>query len=130
MREDGVGVEFATDGPVAVITLNRPEKLNAISTSDFAQLREAWCRFRDDDTLRVAVITGAGERAFSSGADLREGDGSVLDAFRANFYSDHSYHFGTLPEEGMPLWKPTIAAIRGYCYGAGMTLVSGMDIRL
>jgi len=125
-------VDYEITGHVAVITINRPEKRNAITADMFESLRRIWHEFRADDEARVAVVTGAGDISFSAGADL--GDDGVIELDPAQrhtaFLADHTYNYGNLPEEGMPLWKPTIAAVNGYCIGAGLTLAAGMDIRI
>jgi enoyl-CoA hydratase/carnithine racemase len=58
------------EGGIAVITINRPEKRNALDAEHYQALSEAWTRVRDDDAIRVAVVTGAGDMVFSAGADL------------------------------------------------------------
>jgi E-phenylitaconyl-CoA hydratase len=63
-------VEFELEDGIAVITMNRPEQLNALDAEAYAQLSDAWIRVRDDPEVRVAIITGAGDRSFSTGADL------------------------------------------------------------
>jgi enoyl-CoA hydratase/carnithine racemase len=62
---------YETDGPVAIITINRPSKMNSLDFEANDALVEVWRAFAADDALRVAVITGAGEQAFCAGADLK-----------------------------------------------------------
>src|SRR5881392_860671 len=69
MSED---VLFEVEGPVAIITLNRPARLNAINSGIRSGLAEAWQRFEQDDALKVATLTGSGEKAFCAGMDLKE----------------------------------------------------------
>lgn len=69
MSED---VLFEVEGPIAIITLNRPAQLNAISSGIRRGLAEAWQRFEQDDALKVAILTGSGEKAFCAGMDLKE----------------------------------------------------------
>jgi len=64
-------LRYEKDGPVAVLTFDRPERRNALSPESIVRLAEAWQDFRDDDTLRVAILTGAGDRAFCAGGDLQ-----------------------------------------------------------
>ena len=65
-----IDLDVLDDG-IAVITINRPDKRNALDAEHYQALSEAWTRVRDDDAIRVAIITGAGDKAFSAGADLK-----------------------------------------------------------
>ncbi len=107
---------------VATITYNRPEALNAINGELRQDLNAAWERFRADEDAWVGIVTGAG-RAFCVGADLKDGRGSV---------GEWSGTFWEIPtvnsfESGMEIWKPTIAAVPGYCLGYGLTSVLRCD---
>jgi enoyl-CoA hydratase/carnithine racemase len=64
-------VIFEKKGPVAYVTINRPEVLNACDFETYTRLTEIWSEFRDDSNLRVAIFTGAGERAFCAGSDIK-----------------------------------------------------------
>ena len=107
---------------VATITYNRPGKLNAINGELRRDLNAAWERFRDDEAAWVAIVTGAG-RAFCVGADLVDGAGS------AGTWPGSFWEIPTVNsfESGLEIWKPTIAAVNGYCLGYGLTLVSACD---
>lgn len=113
-----------TDG-VALITLNRPERLNAMDADAYRALSEAWTRVRDDGDIRAAVVTGAGDRSFTTGADLKSfvTDPGDLSGFW-NTQRDQ------LLNRGLEVWKPVIAAVNGYCLGGGMTLLMATDIRV
>src|SRR5439155_10907087 len=115
----GDTVLYELDGHVATITYNRPDALNAINGQLRADLNAAWERFRDEQDAWVAIVTGAG-RAFCAGADLRGGGGA------AGTWPGTFWEIPTINsfESGMEIWKPTIAAINGYCLGYGVTLVS------
>lgn len=115
-------VGYQLDGHVATITYNRPEALNAINGALRQDLNDAWIRFRDDEDAWVAIITGAG-RAFCVGADLKDGAGS------AGTWPGSFWEIPTVNsfESGLEIWKPTIAAVNGYCLGYGLTLVSACD---
>jgi E-phenylitaconyl-CoA hydratase len=117
---------FDVDDHVATITLNRPEVLNAMNAEMYEQLSQAWIQVRDDPNIWVAVITGAGERSFSTGADLRsmQNDG---DAATWKFWQTQSE---SLLNRGLQVWKPVIAAVNGYCLAGGMTLLLATDIRV
>ena len=118
----GDTVLYERDGHVATITYNRPEVLNAINGALRQDLNAAWERFRDDEDAWVAIITGAG-RAFCVGADLHDGAGS------AGSWPGSFWEIPTINsfESGLEVWKPTIAAVNGYCLGYGLTLVAACD---
>jgi len=119
-----VDFELQDDG-IALITLNRPERLNAMDADAYRALSEAWVRVRDDDQIRTAVITGAGERAFSTGADLKSFVTSPDDLSR--FWQTQREQ---LLNRGLEVYKPIVAAVNGYCLGGGMTLLLATDIRI
>jgi enoyl-CoA hydratase/carnithine racemase len=103
---------FSQDGPVTVITINRPERMNAIGPQTHAELVHACERFRDDDEARVAVLTGAGDRAFCAGGDLKGSfEESDLDPGRPGVLG---------PSRWTDLYKPTIAAVNGAAYAGGL----------
>lgn len=112
-------VIYERKGSIAFITLNRPAKLNAMNKAVVAGLKSAWDTLNKDEAARVAVLSGAGGRAFCSGADLNE----LCDPSRVNLAP-------ALPGVGVEVWKPVIAAINGYCLGAGFVLAMLADIRI
>ncbi|HUF84426.1 MAG TPA: enoyl-CoA hydratase/isomerase family protein, partial [Acidimicrobiia bacterium] len=115
-------VLYERDGHIATITYNRPEALNAITAELRADLNAAWERFRDEEDAWVAIVTGAG-RAFCAGADMKDGAGS------AGTWPGSFWEIPTINsfESGLELWKPTIAAVNGYCLGYGLTAASACD---
>lgn len=118
-------VLYERDGHIATITYNRPEVLNAINGELRRDLNAAWESFRDDEEAWVAIVTGAG-RAFCVGADVRDGAGS------AGTWPGSFWEIPTVNsfESGLEIWKPTIAAVNGYCLGYGLTLVAACDFVL
>jgi crotonobetainyl-CoA hydratase len=115
------GVRTAVDGPILEVTLDRP-KANAIDLAASRRLNDVFTAFRDDPALRVAIVTGAGERFFSPGWDLK---GAAV-----NEESDEDWGVGGFAGLNYPrnLDKPLIAAVNGIACGGGMELVLGTDI--
>jgi len=119
-----IDLDVLADG-IAVVTINRPEKRNALDAEHYRALSEAWTRVRDDDAIRVAVVTGAGEQVFSAGADLKAWVGR--EAPLAELWQTQQ---GMLLNRGLEVWKPVIAALNGACLAGGMTLMLATDIRV
>src|SRR6185312_2338506 len=113
------------DAGVATITINRPERLNAMDAEHYVGLSEAWSRVRDDPAVRVAIVTGAGERSFTTGADIKS-----FVAAPPGLQQMWLTQKDQLLNRGLEVWKPVIAAVNGYCLGGGMTLLMATDIRL
>ena len=116
------------NGRVWVITMNRPERLNALGGGMRPALVTAFTRFRDDPVARVAILTGVGDKAFCAGLDLTE----ASEARNAGGDSVHRSTRGDLfpLSEGLDLWKPVIAAINGYAVAGGFALAMQCDIRI
>jgi enoyl-CoA hydratase len=105
---------------VGIVTLNRPKELNALSTSVIAEVASALSAFERDASIRCMVITGAGEKAFAAGADIKEmADQSPIDMMLGGFES-----WQTLKQ----LRKPLIAAVGGYALGGGCELALNCDL--
>lgn len=120
---------------VAYITFNRPEVRNAWSPEAMVRLADAWRDFAEDESLRVAIITGAGDKAFSAGADLAR----LIPLFTRAREPEDEWDRRVLEDasvqplallRGYPLYKPVIAAVNGYCLAGGMELLQGTDIRI
>jgi E-phenylitaconyl-CoA hydratase len=118
-----IDVEVA-DG-ICTIVINRPERLNAMDAEHYQGLSLAWCRVRDDAGIRVAIITGAGEKSFTTGADIK----SFLTG-PPGYDEMWLTQRDLLLNRGLEVWKPVIAAVNGYCLGGGMTLLLATDIRV
>ncbi len=114
---------YEKKGPVAVLTINREGALNAIAGQTSREMQRAWEDFRDDDSLRVAILTGVGEKSFSTGMDL------VATARGENQFAGKPAPFGGFTKR-MPIYKPIIAAINGFCLAGGMELALTCDIRI
>lgn len=113
---------YEKKGRIAYLTLNRPEKRNALSYELLGELEKAWIDFRDDDDLWVAVLTGAG-RAFCAGLDLRER------AAQGSFIRPGENRNALCPSL-LKVWKPIIAAVNGPAYAGGWLLAMECDLRI
>lgn len=111
---------------IATITLNRPEVMNAINLKLADELFQSWEDFAKDPQMRVLIITGAGDKAFCSGADLKERSTMEVDLHTLSFW-DSSFE---LPMKSAECYKPVIAAINGHCLAGGLELALVGDIRI
>ncbi len=107
-------VSYKRDGMVAVITMNKPDRMNRLDAELVDGLHDRWVQFMADDAARVAVLAGNG-KAFSAGADLKA-------------VPHHLYH--GIPGIGYPVDKPVVAAVQGWCIGGGMVLTTMADIMI
>ncbi len=127
MAEQFEKIIYVKEGRLALITINRPERLNAIDAQTSSELNAAFTDFRDDEELWVAILTGAGDRAFSTGNDL------VAMAEAMSGKNPAAMRF-TSPFGGITrnfeCWKPIIAAINGYCLAGGLEISLCCDIRV
>jgi enoyl-CoA hydratase len=128
-------VDLERRGHVAIITLNRPEARNALNPEVIVRLAQAWQEIDDDDGLRVAVITGAGDKAFCAGADLGQliplttGARQPADEFDEAVVADPTLGRRAMLRDWTPS-KPVIAAINGHAIAGGCEIVQGTDIRV
>jgi E-phenylitaconyl-CoA hydratase len=120
-------VLYEQSGHVVTLTINRPEALNAIDPETHQALIQAWTRFRDDESAWVAIFTGAGERSFSAGADLKKMIPAAFGEGRRRSHNDLG--LGGITRD-LEIWKPMIAAINGHCLAGGMELALACDLRL
>jgi enoyl-CoA hydratase len=109
---------------VAVITLSRPEKLNSLTLAMYEDLAAAFDEVRDDDRIGVAILTGAGDRAFCVGADLTESIPALAEE-RFDISRWDGAH-----QKHTRLFKPVLAAVNGLCLGGGFEIVLSTDIRV
>jgi enoyl-CoA hydratase/carnithine racemase len=113
-------------GGYAIVTINKPDVHNAMDQEVMDGLNEAWRTIRDDSEIVVGIVTGAGDKSFSAGGNLKTyipkaTEGKVRRRFDVN---------STNVLKGMDLWKPIIAAVNGFCIAGGMELLCGTDIRV
>lgn len=127
-------VECKREGHIAVITLNRPEARNAINPEVAVRLADAWMEVRDNEAVRVAVVTGTGN-TFSAGADLGQmvplltGARDAQDDWDAHIAQDPRTIFRSILRD-FDTEKPVVAAINGHAIAGGMELAQGTDIRV
>jgi 2-(1,2-epoxy-1,2-dihydrophenyl)acetyl-CoA isomerase len=117
-----VTVDYTLDGGVAVVTLNRPEKLNALTDAMYARVTELFTQFQTDDAVRAVVITGAG-RAFCSGSDVTTMSMANPVAGRRRMQTRHA-----MIDAIFNLEKPVIAAVRGATVGIGFATAMACDL--
>jgi len=127
-------VDYAINGHIATVTLNRPEARNAVNPEVAVRLAEAWHKVRDDDNVRVAILTGTGS-AFCAGADL----GQLIPLISGGRAAENAYDEQVLANPDIfeccflrsfdPV-KPVIAALNGHAIAGGMEMTQGTDIRV
>ena len=119
-------IEFTLEDHIAIIRLNRPEAMNAIDPETRGELHALWRRVGEDEAIRVAILTGAGDRAFCTGVDLKK-TMPPAESFAA-------LTFGKSPGDsltaGLDTDKPLLCAINGIAYGGGLELALACDIRI
>ena len=116
-------VEYTVDGHIARLTVNRPEKMNAMTDVMYAAIGDAVRSAEDDSEVRAMIVTGAGDKAFSAGHDLAElanrGDPAGWQPWRGRRF-----------DQGLQCSKPLIAAVNGFCLAGGLELALFCDIRI
>jgi E-phenylitaconyl-CoA hydratase len=121
-----MNVEVNVENHIATVVLNRPEAMNSVDPEMRQELYRAWERIRNDEDIRVAIITGAGEKAFCTGSDLKK-TMPTQETFAQQVFAKSSS--GSLIA-GFDTDKPLIAAVNGYAMGGGMELALACDIRI
>jgi E-phenylitaconyl-CoA hydratase len=129
-----MSIDTVRHGKTFLITLNRPDTLNALDFEHLDTLREALCEFRDDPSLQVAVLTGTG-RAFCVGTDLKSAPAPVH-SFPQGYFSpwkesvESGVYVRALTISSLDIRKPLIAAVNGYAVGGGFELALAADLRV
>ncbi|MBI4188392.1 MAG: enoyl-CoA hydratase/isomerase family protein [Chloroflexi bacterium] len=117
-------IDYKKEGKIAIFTLNRPDAMNSFSVKLLKELYAAMVDFRDDPDLWVGIVTGAGDKSFSAGADIKE---------LFPYWKEHKADPWSVPLAPMhrfELYKPLVAAINGYALAGGMELALACDIRI
>ena len=116
---DAVLFDARPDG-IAILTINRPDTRNALTREVREGLREGWAKFEADPTLRIAILTGTGEKAFCAGGDLKEMVTRQLQVPPRDMFP--------LPYDNIELTKPTIAAVNGVAFAGGWMIAQACDL--
>ncbi len=114
---------YEKKGRIAVVTLNRPDALNALTPDMLTAIEEVFADFSKDDGLWVAILTGAGERSFCAGADLKESIPLLTSGASLGFEDNTKRQLSDV-------FKPVICAVNGYCIAGGLEIMLGTDIRI
>lgn len=119
-----MGVDFVKEGHVAYITLNRPEAMNSFDPEAMAQLKEIWTEVKNNHDIRVSVLTGAGEKAFCTGTDMKKTP-PPTECMAATFYKE-----GQPIIPYMKMLKPIIACVNGVAVGGGLEMALACDMMI
>lgn len=119
-----MGVDFVKEGYVAYVTLNRPEAMNSFDPEAMEQLKEIWTEVKNNPEIRVAVLTGAGEKAFCTGTDMKKTP-PPTECMVSSFYKN-----GQPIIPYMRMWKPLIACVNGIAVGGGLEMALACDMMI
>jgi len=126
-----MAVTFETKEKIAIITISRPLAMNSLDAETLVALNKAWIEFRENPELWVAIITGAGIKAFCAGADIK----GLSHYYNSTTAVQRKAKIDSEPGMGgitrnLEIWKPIIAAVNGYCLAGGLEIALACDIRI
>lgn len=122
---DFKNILFETDNGISTVTINRPDKMNALNAETLKEIKSAFTTIKHDDKINVVILTGAGDKAFVAGADISELN--KLDLLSGKAFAEYGQEVFNLIEN---LGKPVIAAVNGYALGGGCELSLACHIRI
>src|ERR1051325_5986387 len=122
-------IKYEVRDQIAFVTMNRPESMNAINRQMTRELVDACRQVEEDNAVRIAIFTGAGERAFSAGMDLKERAEREFSPLQRR-HQNLTNTIYTQSRAVAAITKPTIAAVRGYCVGGGLEMALACDLRV
>lgn len=122
--------ETIDNGRIAIITMNRPDRMNSSDPGMMKRWEDAWTRFAEDDECWIAIVTGAGDRSFSAGQDLKIRAELEEEGGDAPYAAMRGARFVTPIGEKLGCWKPTIAAINGYAIAGGWAVAQDCTFRI